>query len=258
MLYIVGTPIGNLADFTFRALDTLRQAELILAEDKRVTGKLLAHYSIKKPLLVWQQHSATSDWQKIKSLLQEGKVLVLVTDAGTPGVSDPGGKLIDLVIQELPEQKIIPIPGVSALTTLMSVAGVPLDNFVFLGFIPHKKGRQTIIADIKKSTEPVIFFESVHRILKTLEQLADCPKHLIIGRELTKKFETIYRGTAQEILAVLNKDKNQVKGEFTVIVASIAQPSSSLRPRGPSGPSGRIQVRGKGDRPLGGKVESLK
>ncbi len=220
MLYIVGTPIGNLADLTRRALDTLRQADVILAEDKRVTSKLLAHYNIRKPLLVWQQHSAASDWQKIKALLREDKSLALVADAGTPGLSDPGGKLIELVSQELPEQKIIPIPGVSALTALLSVAGVPLDNFIFLGFLPHKKGRQTIITNIKKSDQPVIFFESVHRILKTLAQLADSPKKLIIGRELTKQFETIYRGTAPEILAILNQDKSQVRGEFTVIVSN--------------------------------------
>ncbi|PWB38498.1 MAG: 16S rRNA (cytidine(1402)-2'-O)-methyltransferase [Parcubacteria group bacterium] len=220
MLYIVATPIGNLADLTLRALDTLRSADYILAEDKRVSAKLLAHYDIRKPLLVWQQHSSDRDWQKIKLLLQTDKKVALITDAGTPGVSDPGGKLIELVLQQLPEQKIVPIPGVSALTALISVAGIALDHFSFLGFLPHKKGRQTLMTKIKNSDQPIIFFESVHRIMKTLEQLRDCPKKLIIGRELTKQFETIYRGTAREIADILNKDPKQIKGEFTLIVTS--------------------------------------
>src|SRR3989344_405830 len=131
MLYIVATPIGNLADITLRALEILRQADTILAEDKRVTIKLLDHYQIKKPLLVWQQHSGAKDWLKIKELLQAGKSLVLVTDAGTPGLSDPGGKLVALVSRELPQIKIIPLPGASSLTALISVAGIALDKFVF-------------------------------------------------------------------------------------------------------------------------------
>lgn len=217
-LYIVATPIGNLADMTFRAVETLQTVDVVLAEDKRVSKKLLDHYKIKAGLFIWQQHSKFKDWQKVKSLLAEDKNIALVTDAGTPGLSDPGGKLIELILAELPETEIIPIPGASALTTLISVAGIQLDKFLFLGFLPHKKGRQTLIQQIKDSKVPVIFFESVHRIVKSLEQLADCPKKLIIGRELTKQFETIYRGTATEILEILKQDKKQVKGEFVVIV----------------------------------------
>lgn len=218
MLYIIATPIGNLGDLSFRALEILKSSDAIVAEDKRVTSKLLAHYDIRKPLIVWHQHSSFNDWKKIRALLNSGQSLALVTDAGTPGVSDPGGKLIELVLQELPEQKIVPIPGASALTSLMSVAGIALDRFLFLGFLPHKKGRQTLLAEIEKAVMPVIFFESVHRIMKTLEQLSDGRKQLIVGRELTKQFETIYRGTAREILEKLNKDKTQIKGEFTIIV----------------------------------------
>ncbi len=219
-VYFVATPIGNLEDITYRAKNILSQVDCILAEDKRVTSKLLAYYEIKKPLLVWQQHSKLGDWQKIKNLLQEDKDLALVTDAGTPGVSDPGGMLIEKILLEFPETKIVPIPGASAMTALMSVAGIALDKFLFLGFLPHKNGRQTLITQIKESKIPVIFFESVHRIVKTLESLADSDKQIILGRELTKTFETIYRGTARELKSILEKNLSQVKGEFVIIVDS--------------------------------------
>ena len=217
-VYIIATPIGNLEDITYRAVRVLQTVDFVLAEDKRVTKKLFDHYQIKTDLLFWHQHSKINDWHKVKNLLSQGKNLALVTDAGTPGLSDPGGKLIELVLKELPETEIVAVPGASAVTALISVAGIALDNFTFLGFLPHKKGRQTIICQIKESKIPVIFFESVHRITKALEQLTDCPKQLIVGRELTKQFETIYRGTAAEILEILNKNKQQLKGEFVVIV----------------------------------------
>lgn len=216
MLYIVATPIGNLSDLSFRALEVLKEANIVLAEDTRVTQKLLAHYEIKTKLISWHQHSKLTDFENLKSYFADNKNIVLVTDAGTPGISDPGGKLIELVLENFPDTAIVPIPGASALTALISVAGIPMDKFLFLGFLPHKKGRQTLIAEIKEAKIPVIFFESVHRINKALEQLSDCDKQLIVGRELTKKFETIYRGTAKEILEQLNNDK--VKGEFVIIV----------------------------------------
>lgn len=215
-LYILATPIGNLSDITLRALDILKSCDLILAEDTRVTKKLLDHYQIKKELVSWHQHSDT--WPKIKKYFQDQKNIVYVSDAGTPGISDPGGKLIEYVLAEFPEIKIIPIPGASALSAIISVAGIALDNFIFLGFLPHKKGRATLIDQIKQATKPVIFFESVHRIVKTLESLSDSDKNLIVGRELTKQFETIYRGSAKSILDILYHDKQQLKGEFVIIV----------------------------------------
>ena len=215
-LFIVATPIGNLEDFTFRALRILQEADLVLAEDTRVTQKLLQHYKIKKDLIAWHQHS--KNFSKIKKYFQDDKNIVYVSDAGTPGVSDPGGKLIKLALADFPDIEIIPIPGTSTVAAILSVAGIPLDKFSFLGFLPHKKGRQTIIGQIKESKVPIIFFESVHRIMKTLNQLSDCDKHLIVGRELTKKFETIYRGTAKEILETLEQNKDQQKGEFVVVV----------------------------------------
>ncbi|MBT6691189.1 16S rRNA (cytidine(1402)-2'-O)-methyltransferase [Candidatus Parcubacteria bacterium] len=217
-IYFVATPIGNLEDLTFRALRILQEVDVVLAEDKRVSRKLFDHYDIKTNLLVWHQHSKDKDWQRVKDLLLQDKDIALITDAGTPGFSDPGGKLIELVKNELPDVKISPIPGASALGAMVSIAGIALDKFSFLGFLPHKKGRQTLITKIKEAKQPMIFFESVHRILKALDQLSDCDKQLIVGRELTKKFETIYRGTAQEILDTLNNDPQQVKGEFVVIV----------------------------------------
>lgn len=219
-LYLVATPIGNLDDLTIRALNIFQEVDAILAEDKRVSSKLLAHYKIKKPLFVWQQHSKESDWQKVSGLLAAEKNLALITDAGTPGVSDPGGQLIAKILVAYPEVKIVPIPGASALTALMSVAGCALDKFLFLGFLPHKKGRQTMFAEIKAAKIPVIFFESVHRILKALDSLADCDKQIILGRELTKQFETIYRGTAKEIKEIFENNPDQVKGEFVLIVHS--------------------------------------
>lgn len=220
-LYIIATPIGNLEDITLRALNILRTVSVVVAEDKRVTIKLLNKYEIAKKLLVWQQHSSNNDWQRIKNELLSGSDVAYVSDAGTPGISDPGGHLIKNILAELPEVKIVPIPGPSALSAIISVAGIQMDRFIFLGFLPHKKGRQTLVEMIKKENVPVIFFESVHRILKALEQLSDCPKQLIVGRELTKQFETIYRGTALEILDILNKDKSKIKGEFVVIVDKI-------------------------------------
>ena len=216
MLYIVSTPIGNLDDITVRALDVLKEVDLMLAEDTRVSKKLFDRYEIKTKLASWHQHSKMADFGKIKKYFEDNKGIALITDAGTPGISDPGGKLIELVLENFPDTEIVPIPGASALTALVSVAGIPMDKFLFLGFLPHKKGRQTLMTEIKDSKIPVVFFESVHRIEKALDQLSDCNKQLIVGRELTKQFETIYRGTAKEILEKLKKDK--IKGEFVVIV----------------------------------------
>jgi len=216
-LYIVATPIGNLEDITLRALKILKQADIVLAEDKRVTKKLFDRHGIKTTMDVWHQHSGPKDWLRVKKYFESGKDVCLVTDAGTPGVSDPGGRLVEYVVAELPQTNIVPIPGSSTLAAIISISGIAMDRFLFLGFLPHKKGRQTIIEDIKSSSMPVIFFESVHRISKTLEALTSCQKNLIVGRELTKQFETIYRGTAKQILDRLNNEK-QIKGEFVVIV----------------------------------------
>ena len=219
-LYIVATPIGNLSDITLRAIETLKQVDLILCEDTRQTQKLLNHYEIKTPTLSYHQHSRLARVDKIISFLKNNKNLALVTDAGTPGISDPGGKLVSEVVTQLGSSvKIEPVPGPSALTVALSISGLPTDSFTFLGFLPTKKGRETLFKEISESKRTVIFYESPHRILKTLKSLNQHipTRQLVACRELTKIYESIYRGTADEVLEKLIKDK--VKGEFVVIIA---------------------------------------
>lgn len=216
-LFVVATPIGNLEDFTFRALRILQEADLILCEDTRVTQRLLARYTIEKPLLSYHQHSKENRMQEILDLLCKGKNLALVTDAGTPGISDPGNELVDFLFREATDLKIVPIPGPSAVVTLASVAGIPMDKFTFMGYPPHKKGRKAFFEKVASSPVPVIFYESPYRVVKALEELSilDSTIIVVVGRELTKKFESIYRGQVGEVLAVLKKEKQ--RGEFVVL-----------------------------------------
>ncbi len=215
-LYIVATPIGNLEDITHRAVRVLSEVDLILAEDTRVTRKLLEHYDITTKTSAWHQHSDAKSFTQVKAVFDQGKSIAYVSDAGTPGISDPGGKLIELTREQCPEVKIVPIPGASALGAAISIAGIPMDDFVFMGFLPHKKGRQTALRRIAATESPVILFESVHRIHKLLTELAETKKNVIVCRELTKKFESIYRGSPQEVAEQLKPA--ETKGEFVVIV----------------------------------------
>ena len=216
-LYIVATPIGNLEDVTLRSLRILKEVDLILCEDTRVTKRLLSRYNISTPLESYHQHSKSSKTEKIVSLLNKGKDIALVSDAGTPGISDPGNKLVREVSETLPEVAVFPIPGPSALTTLASVAGVPTDSFLFLGFVPQKK-RNRFFEEVVSSSRPVIFFESPHRIQKTLRELSEKSQDLyvVVGRELTKKFETVYRGKVEGVMNTFERTKP--KGEFAVVV----------------------------------------
>lgn len=220
ILYIVATPIGNLKDITLRALEILKEADFILCEDTRRTIKLLNHYRISKPLISYFQHSGLSKTEYIIGLLKSGKKLALATDAGTPGISDPGGKLIKAIVSELPEALISPVPGPAAFAAALSASGFPADKFVFLGFPPHKKGRQTFFKNLAREAEEktIVFYESPYRIIKTLEQLKDLPVRAAVCRELTKKFETIYRGSPKEIIEKFVKDKNSTKGEFVIVL----------------------------------------
>jgi 16S rRNA (cytidine1402-2'-O)-methyltransferase len=218
ILYIVATPIGNLEDITLRALETLKKADLIACEDTRVTAKLLNHYNIKKPLVSYHQHSKIT---KIDSILQElknGKNIALVTDAGTPGISDPGNYLISKVLEE--QIVVIPIPGTSTLGAIISIAGIDLQKFVFLGFPPHKKGRETFFKEVVNFKIPVIYFESPHRVVKNLELLKNFSpdKKIILGRELTKMFEEIVRGNVEDVFKYFVSNKDKVRGEFSIIV----------------------------------------
>ncbi len=220
MLYIVSTPIGNLEDITLRAISVLSNADLILAEDTRVTKVLLDRYNIKKEILSYHQHSGLKKLDRIIEMLKDGQNLALVTDAGTPGISDPGNYLIREVLKEIPGLKTVPIPGPNAAVTALSVSGFYTDEFIFLGFPPHKKGRQTFFKKIGETGETIVFYESKHRIIKTLEELRDTAligeRRLMVARELTKQFETIYRGSVNDVLAELSKDN--VLGEFVVVI----------------------------------------
>lgn len=229
-LYIVAGPIGNLEDLTHRALRILSEVDLILAEDTRVTRKLLDRFQVKTRLLSYHQHSQLQKTDYIISLLRSGQNLALVSDAGTPGIADPGNELISKVIESLGGQvQVVPVPGCSALAAAASVAGFNMDKFLFLGFPPAKKKRKKFFEEVLSSKQPVIFYESKYKILKTLGELTpyyhshgneftevlEMPK-IVVCQELTKKFEKTYRGNIAEVLEQLKK--SDLRGEFVVIV----------------------------------------
>lgn len=224
-LSIVGTPIGNLEDITLRALNVLKLSDYILCEDTRLTKRLLDNYAIKTPTISYHQHSGAPKTEKIIKLLAEGKKLALVTDAGTPGISDPGSYLVSVVREKLVDQvKIETIPGPSALAAAISLAGSGFDRFLFLGFLPHKKGRQTMVREIISSPYPVVLYESKYRVLKFLGELIAVENEskrqleVIVARELTKMHEQLYIGTAKEIKSILESDSNNLKGEFVIMI----------------------------------------
>lgn len=220
-LYMVATPIGNLEDITLRALRIFKEADTVLAEDTRQTGKLLSKYEIKAHLRRFDSHLQDSDIEWALRALSEGKNLALATDAGTPAISDPGSMLVRKVREHFGnEVQVIPIPGPSALTAALSVAGITDSEFTFLGFPPQKKGRQTFFAEVAESTGTTVFYESPHRIMKALESLvALCPARIgAFCRELTKIHEETIRGTMFELLEHLKTNPDHVRGEFVVIV----------------------------------------
>lgn len=219
-LYIVATPIGNLEDISKRALRILNEVDLILCEDTRNTQKLLNHFDIKKPTLSYHQHSKLKKIDNIIEKLKNENNIALVSDAGTPGISDPGAKLIEKVVSELGDKiKIIPIPGASALITAFSISGISTKGFLFLSFPPAKRKRRKFFEEVINSKHPVVFYESPHRILKTLDELKSINNELdiIVCREVTKIFETTYRGKINDVLEGVKKDKT--RGEFVIIVA---------------------------------------
>lgn len=220
-IYIVATPIGNLKDITFRAIEVLQSVKLIACEDTRVSLKLLNHYDIKTRLISYHQHTSPEKIQIILDALAKEGEIALITDAGTPGISDPGNILISEAIKRFGAAcEVIPIPGPSAIIAALSISGLPTDHFLFLGFLPHKKGRETIFKRISDSKETVVFYESTHRIIKTLERLAEIltsERRLMVAREITKKFESVYRGNAQQVLERIKADNT--KGEFVVVIS---------------------------------------
>lgn len=217
-LSLVATPIGNLEDITLRALRTFRECDYVLCEDTRVTGKLLHHHEIKAKMHRYDAHTSESAHAQILSDLSDGKHIALVSDAGTPGISDPGV----LLVKQAREAGILieAIPGASAVTAVVSLAGIAGNQFSFLGFIPHKKGRETFFKSLADYDHPTVFFESTHRVLKTLESLAKSypDTTLYIGRELTKMHEELLVGTPAEVLEVLTTSPVKQKGEFVLVV----------------------------------------
>lgn len=218
VLYVVATPIGNLEDFSFRGVRILKEVEIIACEDTRITKRLLEHYNITTNTLSYHQHSKVGKIDFIIQKLKEGKNVALVSDAGTPGISDPGGLLVSAAYDE--GIRVETIPGPSAIIAALSISGLPSDKFIFYGFLPHKKGRQTILKEITDNKIISVFYESVHRIEKSLQELIGLglDKEIFVARELTKKFETVYRGQVVEVLE--NLKKGEVKGEFVVIVSN--------------------------------------
>ncbi len=215
-LFVVGTPIGNLEDITLRAISTLQNVDLILAEDTRNSKKLLSAHNIDTKMMSYHEHSNEKETKRIISLLLDGKNLALISDAGTPTISDPGYGLIRDCIKK--EIKIIPIPGASAITTAMSVSGLPSDSFTFFGFLPQKKGRIKKIKELLNVDNTIILFESPFRLEKTLNQLKEYlgNRSVVVGRELTKLYEEIIRGNLEEVIKYFSKSK--VKGEIVIMI----------------------------------------
>ncbi len=210
-LSVVATPIGNLEDITMRALRILKEADVVACEDTRETRKLLAHFDI---------HTPTSTFMHVPKLIEQGKHVALVSDAGTPGVSDPGLELVSIVRTKFPDTKVEAIAGASSLTAALSVAGLKVPSFTFYGFLPQKKGRETLFKEIAGSERSSVFLESPHRIMKALESLVKVVPERRIGlyRELTKLYEEHLIGTPGELLEILTSDTNHQRGEFVVIV----------------------------------------
>lgn len=220
--FVIATPIGNMGDITLRAIEVLKEVDLILCEDTRETKKILQKYNINTPTMSYHTQSKLTKTDKIFELLKEGKNLALVSDAGTPTISDPGAMLISQIKNNQSDSvDVIPIPGASAVIAALSASGLPTHEFTFLGFLPHKKGRETLFKEITESRRTMVFYESPHRILKTLASLQKfCPnKKVCIAREITKIYEEFKTGSPSELFEYLIKNPIKQKGEFTVLVS---------------------------------------
>lgn len=219
-LSIVATPIGNLEDITLRALRVLKEADVIAAEDTRVSKKLLSHYDIGGRLVSFHAHTGEGGYAKLLDLLEGGARVALISDAGTPGVSDPGLELVSRVREALPGVAIEAIPGPSSLTAALSIAGLKVPSFTFYGFLPQKKGREGLFKEIAADERSSVFLESPHRIMKALESLAAYAPARRVGlyRELTKLHEEALVGTPARLVEALTADAHKQRGEFVVIV----------------------------------------
>ena len=218
ILSIVSTPIGNMEDITLRALRILKEVDLIAAEDTRRTGLLLKHFGIEKALTSYFEGNELKKKEVILSRLKQGDRVALVSDAGTPGISDPGFRLIRAAIEQ--EIQVIPIPGPSAVITALSVSGLPTDAFFFKGFLPHKsKKRRDLLKELEDARETLIFYESPHRISETLKDIYEVlgDREIVLSRELTKVYEEVLRGKVSEILNQIGG--RQLKGEMTLVIS---------------------------------------
>ena len=222
-LYIVGTPIGNLEDMTFRAVRILQNVDLIAAEDTRHTGKLLQHFQVKTPQISYHDHNRCQRLGELLEKLHQGNAIALVTDAGMPGISDPGYELVKACAEE--NINIIPIPGVSASITGLSVSGLPTDRFIFEGFLPTKaKERQGKLAEFMRESRTIILYEAPHRVRQTLQDFVESfgsEREIVLARELTKLHEEIWRGTLAN--AILYYQDKEPKGEYTIILGGVAE-----------------------------------
>ncbi|MBD2727405.1 16S rRNA (cytidine(1402)-2'-O)-methyltransferase [Nostoc sp. FACHB-892] len=227
-LYVVGTPIGNLEDITFRAVRILQTVDIIAAEDTRHTGKLLQHFQVKTPQVSYHEHNRTSRIPELLEHLINNKAIALVSDAGMPGISDPGYELVKACIEA--GISVVPIPGASAAITALSAAGLPTDRFVFEGFLPAKsQQRQEHLESLQTESRTLIFYESPHRLRDTLQDLAEVwgsDRQIVLGRELTKLYEEFWRGTIAE--AIAHYSQREPQGEYTLVVAGIPASSPQL------------------------------
>lgn len=217
-LYIIPTPIGNLGDITYRAVQVLSEVDAILAEDTRQTKKLLDHYHIEKKLIPYHQHNEHKNLDVVITKLKGGETFAVCTDAGMPGISDPGFLLIREAVKE--DIEVITLPGAVAAIVALVNSGLPCDTFLYEGFLPHKKGKQTKILSLLEEHRTTIFYESPHRIIKSLKMIQELlgdERKIVVGRELTKKFEEYVRGTVAEVLTHFGN--NSPKGEFVLLVA---------------------------------------
>lgn len=221
ILYVVGTPIGNLEDMTFRAVRILQTVDLIAAEDTRHTGKLLQHFQITTPQLSYHEHNSNSRVPELLQQLVNGKAIALVTDAGMPAISDPGFELVKACVEA--GISVVPIPGPCAVITALSAAGLPTEKFVFEGFLPTKnQDRQERLEFLQAEARTIIFYESPHRLRQTLQDLADVlgqDRRLVLARELTKLYEEFFRGRIEDAIAYYTEREPQ--GEYTLVVAGL-------------------------------------
>jgi len=216
-LYIVSTPIGNLKDITLRALEILREVDFIACEDTRVTGFLLNHYEIKKELVSVNANNESKKTDYILERITAGESCALVSDAGTPAISDPGIRLISAAIKM--DINVVAVPGPSAVTAALTLSGLPTDAFIFEGFIPQKKGRQKKLQELSEEKRTIVIYESTYRIEKLLNELNEYmpDRIIVVCREITKKFEEVWRGYPVDILNTLNE--KTIKGEFVIVIA---------------------------------------